>query len=118
MVAALFALASLACKNTSGETAGKASASTESKQRVAIAVDGKGFTPSSITLKKGQPATLVFTRTTNDTCAREVVFPEINLKKDLPLNTATEVDVPTGEARTLGFQCGMAMLKGSVVIAQ
>lgn len=86
------------------------------KQRVAIRADDKGFTPSSVTLKKGTPATLVFTRTTDDTCAKDVVFPEINLKKALPLNAAVEVDVPTNDARTLAFTCGMGMFKSSVVI--
>ncbi len=96
----------------------KGSAAPENKQRVAITADSKGFTPSSVSLKKGQAATLVFTRTTDETCARAVVFPELNIKKELPLNTPTDVDVPTGDARTLGFECGMHMFKGSVVIAQ
>ena len=88
----------------------------DGKQRVAIRADDKGFTPSSVALKKGAPATLVFTRTTDDTCAKEVVFPEISLKKSLPLNVATDVDVPTADARTLAFTCGMGMFKSSVVI--
>jgi plastocyanin domain-containing protein len=84
--------------------------------RIAIRADDKGFTPSSINVTKGSHAVLVFTRTTEDTCARDVVFPELKLKKPLPLNQPVEVDVPTGSARTLAFTCGMGMFNSSVVI--
>lgn len=83
---------------------------------IAITADQNGFTPSSVELNKGKPATLAFTRTSEDTCATAVVFPEINLKKDLPMNTTVYVDVPTDSARTLKFTCGMGMYESSVVI--
>ena len=51
-----------------------------------------------------------------NSCAKKVVFPEIKVEKDLPLNQAVAIKVPTGEARTLTFQCGMGMYKSAVVI--
>ena len=86
------------------------------KTTVAVTADDKGFTPSSVQLKQGEPTVLAFTRKSDDTCATKVVFPELNLTKDLPLNTTVLVDVPTEKARTLSFQCGMGMFKGSVVV--
>ena len=83
---------------------------------VAVSVDAHGFSPNSVDVKKGERAQLVFTRTTDDTCAKEVVFPEINVTKELPLNKPVAVLVPTDAARTLTFQCGMAMYKSKVVI--
>ena len=85
-------------------------------QQTKVTVDDKGFTPSRVEVQKGKPASLVFVRTTDDTCAKEVVFPDLKLEKDLPLRTAVAIDIPTGEARTLTFQCGMAMYKSAVVI--
>ena len=95
---------------------GAASAAAQDGKPTAIRADENGFTPTSVAVKKGAPASLVFTRTSDETCAKEVVFPEIKLKKDLPLNTPVTVDVPSGDARTLTFQCGMGMFKGKVVI--
>ena len=85
-------------------------------QQTKVIVDGKGFTPSQVKVEKGKPASLVFVRTTDGTCAKEVVFPELKLEKELPLNTPVKIEVPTTEARTLTFQCGMAMYKSSVLI--
>lgn len=83
---------------------------------VKITADENGFKPSSVSFKKGETATLVFTRTTDDTCATEVVFPELDVKKDLPKGTAVTIDIPTDKDRKLTFQCGMGMYKSSVVI--
>ena len=85
-------------------------------RRVDVTAGANGFQPNSVTVKQGEPTTLVFTRTTDETCATEVVFPEIKLEKKLPLNQQVAVEVPVDQARTLGFQCGMAMFKSKVVI--
>jgi hypothetical protein len=78
-----------------------------------------GFTPASLAIPKGGPgskATVTFVRTTDKTCATEVVFPDLNIDKPLPLNHAVDIDVPSDAARTLTFQCGMAMYKGALVV--
>lgn len=84
---------------------------------VAITVDGDGFKPSSVTFKKGTPGTLIFTRTVDDTCATEVVFPQLSIKKELPKNTPVTITVPTDKEQKLTFQCGMGMYKSSVVVS-
>lgn len=85
--------------------------------QIDVTANDKGFQPSSISVKKGAPATLVFTRTTDDTCATEVVFPQLSLKKDLPKNQPVAISLPTDKEQTLTFQCGMGMYKSSVMIA-
>ena len=95
-----------ACSKGGGVTSGT----------VAIVANENGFKPASISLKKGAPATLVFTRTTDQTCADKVVFPELKIEKDLPMNVPVKIDVPTDKEQTLTFQCGMGMYKSSVVV--
>lgn len=83
---------------------------------VAVTADDKGFTPSSVTFKKGAPASIVFTRTTDDTCAKEVVIPDLHVTKDLPKNQPVAIEIPTDSAKTLTFQCGMGMYKSQIVV--
>jgi plastocyanin domain-containing protein len=78
-----------------------------------------GFTPPSVKLPSGGPGshtTVSFLRTTDQTCATEVVFPDLKIEQKLPLNQVVRVDLPTDAPRTLSFQCGMGMYKGAVVV--
>jgi plastocyanin domain-containing protein len=108
---ALASVASVAaCSNKDGAPSAAAGV-------VPIVVDADGFKPSSVKFAKGAQATLVFTRTTDDTCATEVDFPELKVKKALPKGTPVSITVPTDKEQTLTFQCGMGMYKSSVVIS-
>lgn len=84
--------------------------------QIPITADDKGFSPSSVTVQKGATTSLVFTRTTDDTCATKVVFPELKIEKDLPKGTPVKIDIPTDKEQKLTFQCGMGMYKSSVVV--
>lgn len=94
----------------------KAAAPMAAMGKVSVTVNEDGFSPSAIKAKKGDSLMLEFTRTSDHTCAKSVAFPELNMTKDLPLNTPVAIHVPTDQARTLTFQCGMGMYKSSVVI--
>jgi plastocyanin domain-containing protein len=74
------------------------------------------FTPASVMLKAGQPARLHFRRGDKPTCADEIVFPDLNIRKKIAANQTVTIDVPAQQARTLNFVCGMDMMKGSVVV--
>jgi plastocyanin domain-containing protein len=106
------ALASAACSKRSDASTAPAADVTANEH---------GFAPPSIKLAAGGPgshASVTFVRTTDKTCATEVVFPDLNIEKKLPLNQVVSVDVPTDAAKTLTFQCGMAMYKGAVVVSE
>jgi plastocyanin domain-containing protein len=87
--------------------------------RADVIASEHGFSPPSLKLAQGGPgahATVTFVRTTDQTCATEVVFPDLKIEQKLPLNQVVSIEVPTDIARTLTFQCGMAMYKGALVV--
>jgi hypothetical protein len=83
---------------------------------VTIIADAKGFTPSEVHATRGAPLSLIFKRTSDNTCATEVVFPELKIRRPLPLNEVVAVDMPVMVEHTYKFQCGMAMWEGAVVV--
>ncbi len=117
IISIALAATAAACKNGSAsEAPAPAANAAPVSGKVNVTVGDDGFQPSSVTGTKGQPLTLEFKRTSDKTCATQVAFPELNITKDLPLNTPVAINVPTDTARKLTFQCGMGMYKSSVVI--
>jgi plastocyanin domain-containing protein len=94
----------------------------ESKAPLAdVTASEHGFSPASVKLPGGGPGShmpVTFVRTTDKTCATEVVFPDLKIEQKLPLNQVVSVDLPTDAPTTLTFACGMGMYKGSVVVSQ
>ncbi len=121
-------LSAIACKNNSNAADNSkptpvhvaAPAKTDSTPAadgsIAITVDGEGYHPSTDKAPAGKKAKLVFTRTTDKSCGTEVVFHALNIKKELPLNQPTTVEVDIPASGQLAFACGMDMMKGSVVV--
>jgi plastocyanin domain-containing protein len=100
-----------ACKKNS-DSAGPPA---DGRPTIKVAVDATGYHPSEAKAQAGKPVRLEFTRTTDEGCGQEVVFPSLSIKKDLPLNQPVAVDVTMPASGTLAFTCGMDMYKGSVV---
>ncbi len=121
LLAAVVALPLLlgACEQKAQEASSEAKAepAAEKALRQAVTVDGSGFHPEKVTAAAGQNVTLVFRRVTDATCAKQVVFKDLGIRKDLPLNEDVEVTV-TAKSPALTFACGMDMLRGSVVVGQ
>lgn len=85
-------------------------------QEVHVAVSDAGFVPQRITLRAGIPARVTFTRTSDKTCATAVVFPSLNIRRELPLKTPVTIDVTPEHTGKIAFACGMHMLSGTIVV--
>jgi membrane fusion protein, heavy metal efflux system len=85
-------------------------------QTARITVGEQGFEPSRMTLRAGAPARLTFVRATDKTCATAVVFPSLNLRRELPLNQPVEIAVTPQKTGEIQFVCGVNMLRGAIVI--
>jgi plastocyanin domain-containing protein len=87
--------------------------------RIAISVTRHGFEPGDITVAAKKPVTLVFTRTTDATCAKSVVVvidDKTHIEKPLPLDKAVEIPVTFPKAGKLSYGCSMDMVKGTITV--
>jgi hypothetical protein len=84
------------------------------EQAFQVTVAAAGFQPSTLTMKAGVPARVTFRRTAEPSCATEVVFPSLKIRRTLPLDTPVEVRF-TPTVGDIAFACGMDMLRGTVV---
>lgn len=86
-----------------------------SPQLASVRVTAEGFEPKALSLVAGVPARVTFTRTTNETCATEVAVPAYGIRRALPLDEPVAVEF-TPRAGETSFQCGMGMLRGTLVV--
>ena len=95
---------------------GGQSPSSANEQRYQVTVDGGGFHPGSLTIPAGKPITLVVTRTSDNTCAKEMVIPALNETRGLPLDRPVQIRIPAQQKGTIAFACGMDMYHGRLVV--
>ncbi len=87
-----------------------------SRREIAVEVGASGYNPSEVSAASGEEVRLVFTRTSDEGCGQQLVFPELHIHRDLPLDEAVPVDVTMPASGTIAFTCGMGMYRGSVVV--
>lgn len=85
-------------------------------QTARVTVTDTSFDPRRLTLRAGVPAQVTFTRTSAKTCATAVVFPSLNIRRDLPLNEPVTIEFTPRTTGEMAFACGMNMLHGTVVV--
>ncbi len=95
---------------------GKSKKAVEIKDAVIVTVDEHGFQPDRVYAKRGRPISLVFNRTTDKTCATEVVIASERIRKDLPLNAQAVVTFIPEKAGEVPFACPMNMVKGTLQV--
>lgn len=120
MIALLFgggsiAFAGGAKTNTKSGAKSKAARRAHPKT-VRVNVNKNGFSPSSINVEEGFPITLIFKRTTKAGCGDKVVFPSLNITRDLPVGKNVTVKFTPDQSGEIAFTCGMGMMKGKIVV--
>ncbi|HEX8268157.1 MAG TPA: cupredoxin domain-containing protein [Pyrinomonadaceae bacterium] len=74
------------------------------------------YEPKSIAVKKGQPVKLAFYRKDDKNCGGEVVFPKLDIKRELPVGETVMVEFTPQETGDLAFTCGMNMMRGKILV--
>ena len=85
---------------------------------VELKVTDKGFEPTPVKVKKGEPLRLRITRTTDETCAKDLILPDYNIEKELPLNKSVDVEFTPSKTGKLKYGCSMGMMIAGVLIVE
>jgi plastocyanin domain-containing protein len=120
LIAALAFTPALAAEPNSAAAPTKAAGAAQAGRQIEITVTETGFEPREIKLKKGEAATLVFTRKTEHTCITAIDIPAEDVKKlKLPLNQPVALTITPKKAGVEAFHCtAMAMGNGKLIVEE
>ena len=110
------ALAALGILAIVAFAAGCQRASQAGPQTVKISVTDAGFVPADVKVRSGVPVVLLVTRTTDQTCAKEIVIPDEHIRRALPLNQEVRLTFTPEKKGDLRYVCGMDMVAGSIQV--
>lgn len=82
---------------------------------VDINVNG-GYSPSVISIPVGQTTKINFFRKDPSPCLEEVVLADFKIRKFLPLNQKTTVEIRPEQSGEYPFACGMNMFHGKIIV--
>jgi plastocyanin domain-containing protein len=84
-------------------------------QEAFIRVKG-GYTPDVLVFEAGKPIKLNFIREETASCTEEVVFSDFNKRATLTPFKTIPIELEIDKPGEYGFQCGMGMVKGKIII--
>jgi sulfite exporter TauE/SafE len=83
---------------------------------VPLTVANGRYEPSALNIPAGKPVRLIVTRNETDPCSKQLVFPNLGIKKDLADNGVTTINLPATKTGTFTMTCGMGMISGSLIV--
>ena len=85
--------------------------------QVDIIVQG-GYSPDTISIKKGRTTKLNFIRKDPSSCLEEIVLPDFKIRKVLPLNQKVTIELTPSRTGEFSFSCGMNMYHGKIRVRE
>ncbi len=83
---------------------------------VDVLVNDGVYTPASIEVPVGKPVTLRFLRKDPSPCAEKVLFDDLGVGADLPLDKPVTVTVTPPKPGEYEFTCQMRMYRGRLIV--
>ncbi|MCL4364536.1 cupredoxin domain-containing protein [Patescibacteria group bacterium] len=87
----------------------------EADESIDILVEG-GYKPSAISIPFGKTTKINFIRKDPSSCLEDVILSDFKIKKSLPLNETTTVEITPDKKGTFDFVCGMGMFHGKLIV--
>lgn len=94
---------------------GKKELATVTGSEIKILVDA-GYSPANIVVKKDTPVILNIFRKDPSDCLDQLIIPEWNIVRTLPLNKEIAVTFTPQETGEFPFHCGMNMFHGKIIV--
>lgn len=85
-------------------------------QRLTVKITQRGFEPDTLKLRRGVQARITFLRTTDQTCATEIVLRDFGIRRSLPLNQPVVITLTPNKRGEFIFTCGMNMMRGKLIV--
>ncbi len=84
---------------------------------IELSVTGDGFVPTPVAVKANEPVTLKVTRKTDKTCATDIVIPDYQIERKLPLNETVAITFTPTKSGELVYGCAMdQMVRGVLTV--
>lgn len=96
--------------------AGSAEAKPKKIKTVRINISQQGYAPAFVRVQKGQTVRLIFYRADHNNCGEELVFPVLNIKREIPVRKPVVVTLTPRRAGEISFACGMDMYRGKILV--
>ena len=84
---------------------------------ILITVENGVYSPARLSVPSGQATGIKFLRKDASPCAGTVVFADMNISEELPLNKERIIQLPALKAGTYSFTCQMQMYKGEIIVS-
>lgn len=84
-------------------------------REIQLVVTERGFEPARVRIPRDSATTLVVTRKTERTCARQLVLDELNVEEELPLGKAVRITLRPTKSGPMKFGCAMGKMISGVV---
>lgn len=85
---------------------------------IEITVDNGVYSPARIEVKKGKTIKLTFLRKDPSPCAEKVLFDELGVSLDLPVNKKVSLTLKPEQAGEYSFTCQMKMYQGTLIVSE
>jgi plastocyanin domain-containing protein len=84
-------------------------------REVKVRVTERGFEPARIRVARDETIALVVTRTTERTCARELVMEEYGVREELPTGKPVRISLTPKKSGPVKFGCAMGKMVSGVL---
>ena len=100
---------------TKENTLGK-NVSTENGEQILEVTAKGGYSPATVNAKSNAITTLRIKTSNTFDCSSSLVIPKLNIRKNLPANGTTDINIPPQEkGTTIAAACSMGMYRFNII---